>query len=223
MKRTLIWVLVVGLGLVWAPELLRLLLRPAAAQVPARSLVSATASLARHVSQIAWKPDGSALAVGYSDGMLEIRNGSTGELQQTLIGHSNYITTLAWHPTANELLSGSDGQLFLWNLSTHESLDFQSIYDLTYSPVDRITWNEDGSRIFVSSDISLLIWDASTSPPQFVSQKRYVGRMYDVAWSPDWSQVATHLLGDVILLDPVTFDREAKSTAQRHRCSGLES
>jgi WD40 repeat protein len=157
------------------------------------------------IREFAWKPDGSVLAVGHDDGTIDIRNSSTGIVEQTLAGgHVGGIIALAWHPTANQLLSVSADRLVLWDLATGDSYELQS----SFWPTE-ITWNADGSRIYGFDESSRLTWDAQTIPPQFLSKDWNDTWFYDIAWSPDRSQVATTDLGDIILRNPSTLAREA--------------
>jgi WD40 repeat protein len=47
------------------------------------------------IREMAWKPDGSVLAVGNSDGTIDIRNSTTGAIEKHLTGHVGGITALA--------------------------------------------------------------------------------------------------------------------------------
>ncbi|HEX3050232.1 MAG TPA: WD40 repeat domain-containing protein [Aggregatilineaceae bacterium] len=157
------------------------------------------------ISTIAWKPDGSQLAVGYSDGTLEIRDGQSGTLEQTLVGHTSYITALAWHPTANQLLSGAEGEIFLWDLSTGVSFDLRDSYSTLTTIVRGVSWSADGSQIFASEGSYFLTWDVQTLPPQFQSEQRNQHPIYSFVWNHNRSRVATISLGFVTLRDAGTF------------------
>jgi WD40 repeat protein len=157
------------------------------------------------IREFAWKPDGSVLAVGHDDGTIDIRNSNTGIIEQTLAGgHVGGIIALAWHPTGNRLLSVSADRLVLWDLATGDSYEMQS----SFWPTE-ITWNDDGSRIYGFDESSRLTWDAQTTPPQFLSRAWNDTWFYDIAWSPDRSQIATTVLGNIILRNPSTFEWNA--------------
>lgn len=59
------------------------------------------------------------LASGSRDKSIRIWEARTGKCVQTLVGHDNWVTDLAFHPTGKFLLSVSDDKsLRVWELSS---------------------------------------------------------------------------------------------------------
>jgi general transcriptional corepressor TUP1 len=62
-------------------------------------------------------PDGSLVAVGYSDNIVRLWDFQTRQLVECLVGHNDHILTVAFTPDGKGLVSGSaDGTLKHWNL-----------------------------------------------------------------------------------------------------------
>jgi WD40 repeat protein len=69
-------------------------------------------------TSLAYSPDGSFLAAGWSDGSIEIRWTNNGDLIKTLTGHTGPVTHLAFAPANRILLSsGQDHTLRIWGIT----------------------------------------------------------------------------------------------------------
>ncbi|MBN2303871.1 MAG: PD40 domain-containing protein [Anaerolineae bacterium] len=157
----------------------------------------------KYVSELAWKSDGSILAVGYSDGSIELVNSATGIIEQTMVSeHAGAVVALAWHPTTSQLLSASVDRLLLWDLVTGSSYELAPT-----SWFSAATWNTDASRIIGFSATGQFTWDAQTLPPQPIPGDAGELPIHAIVWSPDRDQVATTVLGNVILRNPSTLER----------------
>jgi WD40 repeat protein len=160
-----------------------------------------------HITTIVWKPDGSQLAVGYSDGNLQIWNTATRQMDKELIGHAFSIRAVSWHPTENQLISSSSEELFLWDTASGQLItDLHNTYGFPNS-VAGVTWNLDATQIIVfSTDITppLQVWDAQTF--QYLNARYNDAPIYSVIWSPDRNRIATATVGGVLVRDAESFD-----------------
>jgi WD40 repeat protein/tetratricopeptide (TPR) repeat protein len=95
------------------------------------------------VGGVAFSPDGKTLAVASLGGTVQLWEVATGELQETLKGHSSAVTAVAFSPDGRTLASGSNDQTVrLWNLATRRQLmqldagsgAMGSVYSLAFSP-----------------------------------------------------------------------------------------
>ena len=91
--------------------------------------------------RVAWHPTGSSLAIPYSNGV-HILDRNNWNVEHMLVNaHSKEVTHAAWSPNGAYLAtSGLDRQVYIWQLSTQESLDRHKIdsvaTDLAWSPRD---------------------------------------------------------------------------------------
>jgi WD40 repeat protein/tRNA A-37 threonylcarbamoyl transferase component Bud32 len=110
---------------------------------------------------LAFSPDGTTLASGHDDGMIDLRDAWTGERESTLIGHRGPVADLAFSRDGRTLLSSSyDNTWKLWDLppdrhevtlGTHREL----VRDLAFRP--------DGRTLACASfDGSVKVYDVET-------------------------------------------------------------
>lgn len=156
------------------------------------------------ISTIAWNPDGSKVAVGYTDGLVRIWDTADNSLLVILEGHSDEITTIGWSPVDNRIITGSfDGTARVWHSYTGEHLT------ILFKINDAITWtgwNPAGTQLFTFnfSHGELNIWDAKTY--QLIDSGRSGGPTR-MQWSPDEAQIAVAtVVGRTEVWDAVTFE-----------------
>lgn len=133
----------------------------------------------KQVRSVAWSPDGSRIAIGYSG---DRRDTETVHIIQAESGEC--IFTFA----------GSGGGF--WN-----SREDSSIYTLAWSP--------DGSRIaWGGGDNKVNIWDAQTRR-QLVSYKGHNSSVHTLAWSPDSRQIVSGGADDAVHIWDAATGRNA--------------
>jgi WD40 repeat protein len=176
------------------------------------------------VWNIAWSPDGKALASTGADGILDIWDGTllrTGQVmsqpQKRLDLQAEYKgrrfqCAMSWRPDGEKIAASSkDGVILIINpqregdtlaLKGHEG------------PVLSLSWSPDGSRL-VSGDFfgTVRLWDAETGEMQAAigGPRGIVGC---VSWSPDGSRLAVggggeSLEGSVRLLEATSGEEKA--------------
>jgi WD40 repeat protein len=66
---------------------------------------------------VAWAPDSRTIAVGGTDGLLQIRKVADGAVVATLAGPADFITQLAYDARGHTLIAASwDGTVRVWRI-----------------------------------------------------------------------------------------------------------
>ncbi|KAE8331490.1 WD40-repeat-containing domain protein [Aspergillus sergii] len=100
---------------------------------------------------------------------------------QTLEGHTDSVSSLAWSRDGSRLASGALSSARIWDLDTSEC-SFTVIYCLAWSP--------DGSRLAAGSFYATVnVWDTQTR--DCVLLKGHTSSITSVAWSSDGSRLAS--------------------------------
>jgi WD40 repeat protein/serine/threonine protein kinase len=96
---------------------------------------------ADRVGDVAWGPDGNAIATASDDGTVKLWDAATGEVRRTLRGHIHDVLAVAFSPDGRRLVSsGLDRRLILWDPATGEeavNLDAESSARVAFSPDGR--------------------------------------------------------------------------------------
>jgi WD40 repeat protein/transcriptional regulator with XRE-family HTH domain len=132
---------------------------------------------------LAFSPDSRSLASASWDGTVKLWEVSSGQLIQTLTGHTDRVGRIAWSPDGSTIASGSaDQTILLWDVeqgSYRAALKGHSshIYEIAFTPDSR-------SLLSSSRDGSLRVWDIVSEQCIHVIHG-YAASVYDVDWSPD--------------------------------------
>ncbi|MGK7926778.1 MAG: protein kinase [Spirulina sp.] len=135
-----------------------------------------------HVYSLSFDPEAEMLASGSRDGTIKLWCLATGELLQTLAGHSTWVNCVAFDRTGQVLASGSgDKTIKLWSIATGREIQTISGYS---SSVDSLAFSTNG-KILVSSGDGNIVTARSTKTGKvwrvFAGHKGYVNC---VAFSP---------------------------------------
>lgn len=100
------------------------------------------------ITNPAISPDGKWIVAGY-DNLLQIRNVQTGKLLQSIKGHNNTITSVAFSKDGSQLASvDTDGIVYLWNSYTRQRL--ASFLLKIKTQVVQLSFSDDGQQVLAT-------------------------------------------------------------------------
>ena len=148
---------------------------------------------------LAFSPDGLRIATptafeddstrpAQADRTFQIRDGRTGKLLQTLRGHTDTVTLVAFSPDGSRLLSAAaDGSVRTWDASTGNP---QAVMEHG-SPVTNAQFSPDGSRVLtITAADEVFLWDAG-SGQRLAMLKGHIGAVLSATFSRDGARVLT--------------------------------
>jgi WD40 repeat protein/tRNA A-37 threonylcarbamoyl transferase component Bud32 len=140
---------------------------------------------------VTFSPDGTILATGHYDGLIQIWQLPTGKLLRKPPGHTSWINcnTFAFHPQAGLLVSGSgDRTLKVWDTKTWENV--RTIPDHG-GAVTAAAFTRDGKTLATgSSDGTVILWDGDGRRRQRRLTGHRLGGLSGLAFSPDGRTLA---------------------------------
>ncbi len=132
----------------------------------------------------AFSPDGQRLATASLDGTAKVWEAASGRELLTLVGHTGPVEDVIFHPDGVRLITVSgDGTAKVWDTSPGRELLTLSGGNAAYSP--------DGKRLAATNfDGTVSVRDAETGQ-ELLNFFAHPGRIYDLAFSPDGTRLAT--------------------------------
>ncbi|KAJ1721403.1 WD repeat-containing protein slp1 [Coemansia erecta] len=134
-----------------------------------------------YISSVKWTADGTYLAVGTSEGDVQIWDAETQSKIRTMSGHQARVGVMSWE--THTLSSGCrDGSI--WNhdvrVANHKTAELVA----HGGEVCGLTWRSDGALLASGGNDNLVnIWDARTTVPKF-SKTQHTAAVKALAWSP---------------------------------------
>ena len=154
------------------------------------------------ISEIAYSPDGTRLAVASSIGIW-IYNAETGEEFDLLTGHTSGVNSVAFSSDGNTLASGSrDTTIRLWDINTGRPLRTLTGHTLW---VNSVAFSPDGNTLASgSADGTIRLWN-STTGENIVTLEGHTEGVTSVAFSVDGRTLASGSFDDTVRLwNPTT-------------------
>jgi WD40 repeat protein len=145
----------------------------------------------RHVTALAWSPDGTRLAVARERNAILLFDGTTGQLSGNL-PDKGWVAFLAWSPDGKTLASWSGNEmgywLRLWDVRSMKATRLDPKYGIAW-----MGWSADGSRLAHSSgQVDVVEWWDARTREQLPAVTLEHCRGYGLpAWGPD----GRHLFG----------------------------
>jgi len=163
-----------------------------------RSLMHVQSYPAQAPSEIAWSPDGRAIAMVGGIGDFFLRNAETLE-GKAVEATKQFFRAVAWSPDGARLATGSidatvdeDGKPHTYHNPTTiwDAATGKTIRTLSDHNVISIAWSPDGRRLATAQDRAIKIWD-TTSGEQLLQLTGHRDVVQSVAWSPDGKFLAS--------------------------------
>ena len=146
------------------------------------------------ISEIAYSPDGTRLAVASAIGIW-LYDTTTGQEVALLAGHTEGVISVAFSPDGHTIVSGSDdGIIRVWDADS--GTPTRTLYGHT-SRVNSVAFSPDGTTIAsgsggasVTRDNTIRLWDAD-SGTQIRTLYGHTADVNSVAFSPDGTTIAS--------------------------------
>lgn len=109
------------------------------------------------VGDVRYSPDGRWLATASDDNKIRLWNTTDYSLEQTLVGHTNFVNGVVFNPDGSLLVSGGhDRKVGIWDVQNGEALKFLEGHQ---NAVLRVAINPEGTLIAsISWDGSVRLW-----------------------------------------------------------------
>ncbi len=135
----------------------------------------------KKITAVAWSPDDRRVAVGTGTGEIRIYDAQSHELIDLLLGDTQEVTDLTWHPRTGLLASASYGKrIHVWSIGTH------SMRVLPCTGMSDIAWSPDGNFLATATG-NIMVWNRTNDS---ITTVRSSHNARYVSWSPDSQQVA---------------------------------
>ena len=155
---------------------------------------------------VSFSPDGTIIASGSYDGIVNLWDVTTQQNIATLDGHtdsggsySNNPRFISFSPNGTILASGtSDGAVNLWDVTTQQKI---TTLDGHTNITQSVSFSPDGSILASASDEQIMLWDVATQQ-NIATLDGYIKGL--VSFSPDGSMLASNSNQEIMLWDVVT-------------------
>lgn len=141
------------------------------------------------VNSVAYSVKNDYVAIGYSNGIVQVLQYATGNLIYTYQWQQEAVMAVAWAPDGKQLVSASQDKIIrTWNILDSSNV---SLYKGHTDRVNAIAWSPDGAQIASGSDdATVRIWDTQTSRT-IRTYKGHREAVTGVSWSPEGRYIAT--------------------------------
>jgi chromosome transmission fidelity protein 4 len=147
------------------------------------------------ITDLAFRPDGTFVAVAAEDGSLSVVNVADCSAPVRWPAHDAAVESLAYAPDGNTLVSlGADGSVRMWNLEDN-SLIWKKLLVPKQPPLAwfkrRLLFHPDGELVAVPAGANVLFVDATTGAERGALVKGHTDAVASIAYSPNGAYLAT--------------------------------
>lgn len=165
--------------------------------------------------------DGKLVAVGYSDGSIQLLNTREGNTNwQTLRGHDGEVTNVAFSRDGNSLVSADDDtNVVVWQLGASPVACQSFKPALDYPPdaedilsIESVAFGQDDQTLAFGSSDSITLWDLKSGSTIGSLELSKSAEVKTISFSPDGTKIA--MGGDRVVL---LFNANAQAWAEAAR------
>ncbi len=142
-----------------------------------------------NIRTLAWSPDSKTLASGSYDRSVRLWNVATGTCVATLDARSDWVSSVAWSPDGNTLISVADGVVQLWDVNAKKE---KAVLDIADDYIGCVSWSPDG-KVFATGATSgtITIWTADADRPVSSWSAETGEPVLSVGFSPNGDTLAS--------------------------------
>ncbi|KAK9454391.1 WD40-repeat-containing domain protein [Dipodascopsis uninucleata] len=134
-----------------------------------------------YISGIKWSGDGAYVAVGLSDGDVQIWDVEEQEKVRSMSGHAARVGVLSWN---RHIMSSGCRDGSIWNHDVRIAEHKVSEYVNHQAEVCGLEWRSDGNQLASGGNDNLVnIWDVRSSTPKF-TKTNHKAAVKALAWCP---------------------------------------
>ncbi|KAI7830969.1 WD40-repeat-containing domain protein [Kickxella alabastrina] len=134
-----------------------------------------------YISSVKWTADGTYLAVGTSDGDVQIWDAESQNRIRTMSGHQARVGVISWE---KHMLSSGCRDGSIWNHDVRVAAHKTAELVAHSGEVCGLTWRADGALLASGGNDNLVnIWDARSTVPKF-TKTQHTAAVKALAWSP---------------------------------------
>ncbi|KAJ2547885.1 WD repeat-containing protein slp1 [Coemansia sp. RSA 1933] len=134
-----------------------------------------------YIASVKWTADGTYIAIGTSDGDVQIWDAESQSKIRTMSGHQARVGVLSWE---RHLVSSGCRDGSIWNHDVRVAKHKIAEMVAHSNEVCGLTWRSDGALLASGGNDNLVnIWDARSSVPKF-SKTQHTAAVRALAWSP---------------------------------------
>ncbi len=155
-------------------------------------------------------PDGSTLAIGFREGMVELWDVTTGDLRRSFTAHSDRVSSMRFNPDGSILATGSwDGTVRLWDVATGTLRD---TFDGEFITVYNLSFNPDGSILAAGLNDGVRLWDVATGTLRN-AYTGHTGAFYGFAINPDGITFSSVFMRNTAVVHHIHFSPDGSVLA----------
>jgi uncharacterized protein with WD repeat len=157
------------------------------------SVIMCTCTICVHNVHVAFSaqfsPEGLKVVLASLDMTVRVWSAETGDCEQIMKGHTDYVNSAAFSPEGRQIVSGSyDNTVRVWDVATG---DCQQTMKGHTGGVNSVSYSTDGTQIVSGSDDNTVrVWDAATGNCQH-TMTGHTDEVYSAAFSPEGQKIVS--------------------------------